>query len=67
MAESRTGWEWPTLSEEDSPRRSRLPGLVWPALFLFYLAQPIIEVLRTPNSVPYRLDVGGNTVVSGVG
>jgi two-component system sensor histidine kinase DesK len=60
-----TGWEWPTRSQIDS--EGRLPSLIWPALFLFYLAQPIIEAFRTPNSVGFRIAVVTVTAVYAVG
>lgn len=41
----RSGWAWPEWSfrpdELPKTRRERIGGVLWPAVFLFYLAQPI--------------------------
>jgi two-component system, NarL family, sensor histidine kinase DesK len=37
--------------------------MVWPALFLFYLAQPILQAYDTPHTVAYRAAVVAVTVV----
>jgi two-component system sensor histidine kinase DesK len=60
-----SGWEWP----EGPPRgetRSRLPTLIWPALFLFYLAQPVTEAFGTPHSAQLRAAVVAVTLVYAV-
>jgi two-component system sensor histidine kinase DesK len=61
-----SGWGWPdrpSFGQEDQGRRSRLPSLVWPALFLFYLAQPIIQAFSAPHSAGYRAAIVAVTVV----
>ncbi len=60
-----TGWEWPARSLNQSG--SRLPSLIWPALFLFYLAQPVTEAFRTPNSVGFRVAIVTVTGIYAVG
>lgn len=58
-----SGWEWPErppLSEENN---GGLQRLVWPGLFVFYLAQPVVEAFRTPNSTALRVGVLAVTLV----
>jgi two-component system sensor histidine kinase DesK len=61
-----SGWAWPDrhlFGQEDQGRGSRLPSLVWPALFLFYLVQPVIQAFAAPHSAAYRVAVVAVTVV----
>lgn len=57
-----SGWEWPA-GPPRGESRSRLPTLVWPALFLFYLAQPVTDVFRSPHSALLRAAVVTVTLV----
>ena len=58
-----SGWEWPERSPEfDGPSRP-LPRVVWPGLFVFYLAQPIVDVFHKPNSTALRLGIVAITLV----
>jgi two-component system sensor histidine kinase DesK len=40
--------------------------MIWPVLFLFYLAQPVTEVFRTPHSTALRVGVVAVTLVYAV-
>jgi two-component system sensor histidine kinase DesK len=51
----RGGWEWPP--PPISAARNRLAAVIWPGLFLFYLAQPVIEAIKEPHPLGYRVAV----------
>jgi two-component system sensor histidine kinase DesK len=58
-----SGWDWPERSPEfDGPSRP-LPRVVWPGLFVFYLAQPIVSVFHEPNSAALRFGIVAVTLV----
>jgi two-component system, NarL family, sensor histidine kinase DesK len=58
-----TGWEWPQRPPQNDARPSWLPSVVWPGLFVFYLAQPIVDVFREPHSPALRVGVVAVTLV----
>jgi two-component system sensor histidine kinase DesK len=51
-----SGWEWPQRPPLEG-RRGPLQRLIWPGLFVFYLAQPVVEVFRTPHSTALRIGI----------
>ncbi|HET9140309.1 sensor histidine kinase [Actinophytocola sp.] len=61
-----SGWQWPVRPSAEGTR-SLLPAVVWPALFLFYLAQPIVAAFNSPHSPGFRVAVVTVTVVYGAG
>jgi two-component system, NarL family, sensor histidine kinase DesK len=51
-----SGWIWPKDPPLNQTHRW-LSTMVWPALFLFYLIQPVVEAYHMPHSSSYRLTV----------
>ncbi|MFL6145524.1 MAG: sensor histidine kinase [Labedaea sp.] len=48
-----SGWGWP-VHPPLNQTRSWLPSVIWPALFLFYLIQPVTQAFGQPHSAAYR-------------
>jgi two-component system sensor histidine kinase DesK len=59
------GWGWP-VNPPLNGTGSRLPSMIWPALFLFYLAQPVLDAVNNPHPTGYRVAVVTVTVVYAV-
>jgi two-component system sensor histidine kinase DesK len=57
-----SGWEWPSRPPLNQAR-SRLPAIIWPALFLFYLAQPVSQAFSQPHTGFFRAAVLTVTLV----
>jgi len=58
----RGGWDWPSRPVDEGPR-GRLRNVVWPALFLFYLAQPVVQAFSHPHGLGFRAAVVAIVVV----
>jgi two-component system sensor histidine kinase DesK len=62
QSEPRSGWDWPPRPADDGPR-GRLRNVVWPALFLFYLVQPVLQAFSQPHTGGFRAAVVAVVVV----
>lgn len=61
-----SGWDWPSRPPPVEGPRGRLAAVIWPGLFLFYLAQPVIQAFSKPHTGAYRVAVVAIVVVYAV-
>src|SRR5437763_3706300 len=51
------GWDWPDWSQQDLVRRGRLQSVIWPALFMFCLVEPVTSAFGGHRPAAFRFGV----------